>query len=200
MKAVVELTTKLGHEAIMVSGFNVTPEIFLREEEVNDDDEDSMTTIQQSHPTSRIAFGSCNDQDMQNNLWNRIDERNPAAFIWGGDAIYAGTFCFSVTVKSWHRCCFASLRTTVCLTLLPTYRSMETDINGPKDWSTFPPTSNPICATPGRLKQLYYKQRKVPEYQKLLEKNVTIFGTYDGTVFRHALLINVLFVFYENII
>lgn len=39
---------------------------------------------------SRIAFGSCNDQKMKNNLWNVIESRNPAAFIWGGDAIYAG--------------------------------------------------------------------------------------------------------------
>jgi phosphodiesterase/alkaline phosphatase D-like protein len=38
---------------------------------------------------SRIAFGSCNDQDRQNNLWKIIGERNPAAFIWGGDSIYA---------------------------------------------------------------------------------------------------------------
>ena len=40
---------------------------------------------------SRIAFGSCNDQDLKNNLWPIIESRDPAAFIWGGDAIYAGT-------------------------------------------------------------------------------------------------------------
>jgi alkaline phosphatase D len=39
----------------------------------------------------RIAFGSCNDQDHQNNLWPIIESRRPAAFVWGGDAIYAGT-------------------------------------------------------------------------------------------------------------
>lgn len=39
----------------------------------------------------RIAFGSCNDQDRQNKLWPIIQARNPAAFVWGGDAIYAGT-------------------------------------------------------------------------------------------------------------
>lgn len=38
---------------------------------------------------SRIAFGSCNEQDLQNNFWPIIEERNPASFIWGGDAIYA---------------------------------------------------------------------------------------------------------------
>lgn len=39
----------------------------------------------------RIAFGSCNDQDHQNNLWPVIESRQPVAFVWGGDAIYAGT-------------------------------------------------------------------------------------------------------------
>jgi hypothetical protein len=39
---------------------------------------------------NRIAFGSCNEQDLQNNMWPIIEQRNPAAFIWGGDAIYGG--------------------------------------------------------------------------------------------------------------
>ncbi len=38
----------------------------------------------------RIAFGSCNRQDRQNNFWPIIEARRPVAFIWGGDAIYAG--------------------------------------------------------------------------------------------------------------
>ncbi|GAX28301.1 hypothetical protein FisN_27Hh044 [Fistulifera solaris] len=37
----------------------------------------------------RIAFGSCNRQDRQNNFWPIIEARRPVAFIWGGDAIYA---------------------------------------------------------------------------------------------------------------
>jgi hypothetical protein len=41
-------------------------------------------------PPSRIAFGSCNNQDLQNNLWPVIEKRKPAGFIWGGDSIYAG--------------------------------------------------------------------------------------------------------------
>jgi hypothetical protein len=39
---------------------------------------------------SRIAFGSCNNQDLQNNLWSIIERRKAAGFIWGGDSIYAG--------------------------------------------------------------------------------------------------------------
>lgn len=52
---------------------------------------------------SRIAFGSCNRQDRQNNFWSLLTEsRQPAAFIWGGDAIYAGTYTFEC-VESFHR-------------------------------------------------------------------------------------------------
>jgi hypothetical protein len=59
--------------------------------------------------TSRIAFGSCNEQDLQNNLWSIIEERDPAAFIWGGDAIYGGELrtedaaWVSVVKESHHR-------------------------------------------------------------------------------------------------
>jgi hypothetical protein len=45
---------------------------------------------------SRIAFGSCNDQDNVNNLWPIIESRNPAAFVWGGrfDSCCYGTILF----------------------------------------------------------------------------------------------------------
>jgi hypothetical protein len=42
-------------------------------------------------PPHRIAFGSCNDQDSKNAFWPIIESRKPTAFVWGGDAIYAGT-------------------------------------------------------------------------------------------------------------
>lgn len=45
----------------------------------------ALTTRQHS----RIAFGSCNDQSQFNALWPLIAARQPAAFIWGGDSIYA---------------------------------------------------------------------------------------------------------------
>ena len=50
---------------------------------------------------SRIAFGSCNSQDLQNNLWPIIEERKPAGFIWGGDSIYAGEYQHYVRVFSY---------------------------------------------------------------------------------------------------
>jgi hypothetical protein len=38
----------------------------------------------------RIHFASCNDQDLENKLWPVIESRNPTAFVWAGDSIYAG--------------------------------------------------------------------------------------------------------------
>ena len=38
---------------------------------------------------SRIAFGSCNSQNLTQPLWDVLSTRHPAAFVWGGDAIYA---------------------------------------------------------------------------------------------------------------
>ncbi|MDV7188174.1 alkaline phosphatase D family protein [Lutibacter sp. TH_r2] len=38
-----------------------------------------------------IAFGSCNNQNLQNNLWKEISKNNPNIWIWGGDIIYSDT-------------------------------------------------------------------------------------------------------------
>ena len=38
---------------------------------------------------SRLLFGSCNNQDYDQPLWNHVLKRNGTAFVWGGDAIYA---------------------------------------------------------------------------------------------------------------
>ena len=38
---------------------------------------------------SRIAFGSCNSQNLTQPLWDVLTTRNPTAFVWAGDAIYA---------------------------------------------------------------------------------------------------------------
>jgi hypothetical protein len=106
---------------------------------------------EESHSKSRIAFGSCNVQDVQNNLWPIIESRKPAAFIWGGDAIYA-------------------------------------DQHIATDWSTFPPNFSELqCATPDRLKVLYREQLAVPGYRRLLDQNITVFGTFDGTYYKESL-------------
>jgi len=38
-----------------------------------------------------IAFGSCNNQRLENNLWTEITKNKPKVWIWGGDNIYADT-------------------------------------------------------------------------------------------------------------
>ncbi|WP_420400251.1 alkaline phosphatase D family protein [Flagellimonas sp.] len=44
-----------------------------------------------SSPTFRITFGSCNKQDMDNPFWDDILDLDPQLWIWGGDNIYADT-------------------------------------------------------------------------------------------------------------
>ena len=41
------------------------------------------------HNVTRIAFGSCNDQNDAQPLWQDMQRTNPDLFIWGGDVIYA---------------------------------------------------------------------------------------------------------------
>ena len=41
--------------------------------------------------TYAIAFGSCDNQRLKNELWKSIDENHPVAWIWGGDDIYSDT-------------------------------------------------------------------------------------------------------------
>lgn len=38
-----------------------------------------------------IAFGSCNKQNVKNELWDDVLNQNPDLWIWGGDNIYADT-------------------------------------------------------------------------------------------------------------
>lgn len=38
-----------------------------------------------------IAFGSCNNQVLENKLWLDIEKSNPDLWIWGGDIIYSDT-------------------------------------------------------------------------------------------------------------
>ena len=40
----------------------------------------------------RIAFGSCSHPSLPQPLWKIIKSRRPAAFVWGGDAIYADKY------------------------------------------------------------------------------------------------------------
>ena len=45
--------------------------------------------INESNDAFTIAFGSCDNQNIQNVLWNEIRKNDPNIFIWGGDIVYA---------------------------------------------------------------------------------------------------------------
>lgn len=62
----------------------------------------------------------------------------------------------------------------------PFFVSHETDVALDMDWSEFPPKSERDCATPERLTSFYDKQKAVPGYRRILQKNITVFGTFDG--------------------
>ncbi|PRZ20691.1 alkaline phosphatase D family protein [Flavobacterium granuli] len=38
-----------------------------------------------------VAFGSCDNQKIKNELWESIDSNHPAVWIWGGDNVYSDT-------------------------------------------------------------------------------------------------------------
>lgn len=38
-----------------------------------------------------IAFGSCDNQRIKNELWESIDANHPSVWIWGGDNVYSDT-------------------------------------------------------------------------------------------------------------
>lgn len=43
-------------------------------------------------PPDRIHFASCNSQHYENVMWPRMKSRQPSAFVWAGDAVYADDF------------------------------------------------------------------------------------------------------------
>ena len=50
-----------------------------------------------------IAFGSCNNQRIENTLFDDILKNNPKAWVWGGDIIYSDTDNPTVLVKNYTK-------------------------------------------------------------------------------------------------
>ena len=48
--------------------------------------------LENSQPDFVIAFGSCDNQKLENNLWPAVLKNNPNVWIWGGDNIYSDTY------------------------------------------------------------------------------------------------------------
>ena len=50
-----------------------------------------------------LSFGSCNNQNIQNNLWSPILRHQPDLFIWGGDIIYSDTEDMKFMTKNYNK-------------------------------------------------------------------------------------------------
>jgi alkaline phosphatase D len=49
-----------------------------------------------------LAFGSCNNQELENTLWNEVEKHKPDVWVWGGDIIYSDTNDMSVLQKNYQ--------------------------------------------------------------------------------------------------
>lgn len=49
-----------------------------------------------------LAFGSCNNQNLENTLWTEIEKHHPDVWIWGGDIIYSDTDDMNVLQQSYQ--------------------------------------------------------------------------------------------------
>ncbi len=56
-----------------------------------DESLESLATVEDIELISTIAFGSCNDEDQPQPLWDDIIETKPDLWIWLGDNIYGDT-------------------------------------------------------------------------------------------------------------
>ncbi|HEY9169152.1 MAG TPA: alkaline phosphatase D family protein [Lutibacter sp.] len=50
-----------------------------------------------------IAFGSCNNQTLPNNLWTAIEKKKPNVWIWGGDVIYTDTYDMAFMAENYQK-------------------------------------------------------------------------------------------------
>ncbi|MDP2087994.1 MAG: alkaline phosphatase D family protein [Flavobacteriaceae bacterium] len=51
----------------------------------------SQKNIEQQASDFVIAFGSCNNQQLENPFWEQLTTQKPDVWIWGGDIIYSDT-------------------------------------------------------------------------------------------------------------
>ncbi|MDH3323194.1 MAG: alkaline phosphatase family protein [Flavobacteriaceae bacterium] len=54
-------------------------------------------------PNFVLAFGSCNNQNIVNELWSEILKNNPDVFIWGGDIVYSDTYDMALMKKNYEQ-------------------------------------------------------------------------------------------------
>jgi len=108
----------------------------------------------------RIAFGSCSHPSLPQPLWKIIKSRHPAAFVWGGDAIYADKYAgLNWTAVGFHRI---------------NDDQTQNSSSSSSSWRlTFPPPSVHVDATPKIIHDWYEKQWGIEDYRSFVE------GWYD---------------------
>jgi hypothetical protein len=127
---------------------------------------------------SRIVFGSCNSQYYEQPFWEIIGDRNPTAFVWTGDAIYAD----DRSRQSW-----SDNEDPTPNSIIDKSRAEE---NARWWWLSSilkrRSRSRKISyATPEYLRQVYTKQLQVHGYRQLLQEDngaggkISIFGAID---------------------
>ncbi|VEU40387.1 unnamed protein product [Pseudo-nitzschia multistriata] len=117
-----------------------------------------------SDHASRLIFGSCNSQHYEQPFWKIIGERNPAAFVWTGDSVYADDRPKqSVGGRELH-----SGNLDSASWWWPSLSRVRSRSPGYAD------------ATPDYLRELYRQQLEVPEYRDLITGGgISIFGALD---------------------
>ncbi len=63
----------------------------------------SCSTKDKDNKDFVIAFGSCNNQNLTNELWPSIIKSNPDLWIWGGDIIYSDTDDMGVLQRNYEK-------------------------------------------------------------------------------------------------
>jgi len=56
-----------------------------------------------SSPDFVISYGSCNNQNLTNNMWREILKNDPDIFVWGGDIIYSDTYDMKIMKKNYNQ-------------------------------------------------------------------------------------------------
>ncbi len=63
------------------------------------------SNLQENKPSNNfiLAFGSCNNQNLTNNMWGEILKNKPDVFVWGGDIIYCDTYDMKFMKKNYEK-------------------------------------------------------------------------------------------------
>ena len=62
---------------------------------------EKKTGKNKNHPDFTISFGSCDNQNIPNLMWNEILKHEPDLFIWGGDIVYSDHQEISIMEKNY---------------------------------------------------------------------------------------------------